>query len=151
MSALSVSATLTILAYYQRLWFKEMHYTKHFSGILKHQTNYTFTVLLNQGNMLLSSRLHQYRILTTIIIHSGDYLPYSSQPSMRIVAAFWCLVAIVLINAYQGTLTSFLAIPRLSPVPQSLEQLVASGRKYKLAAEINAATTEAYYVRELVH
>lgn len=69
---------------------------------------------------------------------------------MRIVAGFWCLVAIVLVNAYQGTLTSFLAIPKLSPVPQSLEELVASGKKYKLVAEINSATTEAYYVRMLI-
>ena len=77
--------------------------------------------------------------------YTGIYLPYSSWPSMRFVASFWCLMAVVLVNAYQGSLTSVLAIPKLSPVPQSVAELAASNKKYKMTAEINAATTDTFY------
>lgn len=55
-------------------------------------------------------------------------------------------MAIVLVNAYQSSLTSFLAIPKMSPVPQSLDELAANGKKYKMAAEINAVPTEMFLV-----
>lgn len=48
-------------------------------------------------------------------------------------------------NAYIGTLTSFLAVTKLKPIINSLEELAMSSR-YKLTAELNAAFTDTFLV-----
>lgn len=48
---------------------------------------------------------------------------------------------VVICNAYTGTLTSFMTLPKLKPVIHSLEELAASDR-YKLTAEINSPFTD---------
>jgi len=45
--------------------------------------------------------------------------------------AFWLLMMVVLINAYTGNLTSHLTIPKLEPIPQSLNEL-ADMKDYKV-------------------
>lgn len=40
-----------------------------------------------------------------------------------ILVGIWCLMAVVLANAYAGTLFSFLSVPKLEPIVNSLEEL----------------------------
>lgn len=46
----------------------------------------------------------------------------------------WLLMMVVLINAYTGTLISYLTVPKLEAIPNSLEELAAS-RRYKISIE----------------
>jgi hypothetical protein len=43
--------------------------------------------------------------------------------SVRLIAAVWCLSAVVFASAYIGVLMSFLRFPKLSPVIDQLEEL----------------------------
>ena len=44
-----------------------------------------------------------------------------------ILSIVWCLISLVFIHAYVGTLISFLSLPKLKPIVDSLEDLPASG------------------------
>lgn len=44
----------------------------------------------------------------------------------RLVAATWCLTAVVFIYLYSGCLTSFITIPKLRPLIESLDDLATS-------------------------
>ena len=46
--------------------------------------------------------------------------------SLRLLAGTWCLMALVLANSYAGCFRSFMTVPKLKPVPQSLEELALS-------------------------
>ena len=56
---------------------------------------------------------------------AGNFFP-SSRLSLRLVAGTWCLVCVVLVNAYAGNLTSFLTTPKLNPIIQSFEDMAKS-------------------------
>jgi len=43
-----------------------------------------------------------------------------------ILVGVWCLMAVVLANAYAGTLFSFLSVAKLEPIVNSLEALAQS-------------------------
>ena len=43
-----------------------------------------------------------------------------------ILVGIWCLVAVVLANAYAGTLFSFLSVTKLEPIVNSLDELAHS-------------------------
>ena len=43
-----------------------------------------------------------------------------------ILVGVWCLMAVVLANAYAGTLFSFLSVTKLEPIVNSLEELAQS-------------------------
>ncbi len=47
------------------------------------------------------------------------------QLSFRILVATWCIMALVLVNAYSSTLISYLSVPKLQPIVNSLEELAA--------------------------
>lgn len=40
-----------------------------------------------------------------------------------LVVGIWCLICVVLANAYAGTLFSFLSVAKLEPIVNSLEEL----------------------------
>ena len=44
-----------------------------------------------------------------------------------IVPAIWCLVSLVFIHGYVGTLASLLSVPKLKPIIRGLEDLPDSG------------------------
>ena len=44
----------------------------------------------------------------------------------RLLAAFWCLAAVVLTYAYVGSLVSFLSVPKVAPIIDSLDDLPSS-------------------------
>ncbi len=46
--------------------------------------------------------------------------------ALRIVAGVWCLTSIVFVYLYSGCLTSFITIPKLRPLIESLDDLSTS-------------------------
>ena len=58
------------------------------------------------------------------------------QVSFRIVVGTWCVMALVLVNAYSSVLISNLSVPKHQPILQSLEE-VAAQHHYKLAVAEN--------------
>jgi hypothetical protein len=46
--------------------------------------------------------------------------------AVRIIAAAWCLPSVVFIYLYSGCLTSFITIPKLYPLIESLDDLATS-------------------------
>ena len=50
--------------------------------------------------------------------------------------ALWLLSMVVLINAYIGTYTANMAIPKLEPTVDTLEELAAS-KQFKMTIELN--------------
>jgi hypothetical protein len=63
----------------------------------------------------------------------------------RIPIMVWSLIAVVIANAYSGTLTSFLTVPKLKPTISSIKEL-ATSEDYKLTMEINTADAEKFFV-----
>lgn len=59
----------------------------------------------------------------------------------RIPIMVWSLIAVVIANAYSGTLTSFLTVPKLKPTISSIKEL-ATSEDYKLTMEINTSDAE---------
>ena len=53
---------------------------------------------------------------------SGDYLPFRLH-SIRILLTGWCLMVLVLVNSYSGTLTSHLTLPVYTKTINSFEDL----------------------------
>lgn len=77
--------------------------------------------------------------------YAGQSIPYNSRLSLRIVLGFWLLMMIVLINAYTGVLTSLLTVPKLKPIPQSLEDLAAM-KDYRVTINKNHLLAIAFLV-----
>ena len=50
----------------------------------------------------------------------------SNRHSFRIVAGFWVLVGMVLVNCYSGIVISSLTVPRMKPAVESLNDLATS-------------------------
>ena len=54
---------------------------------------------------------------------SGNHLSSKEKFSLRLAVGLWCLTMIVLVNAYSGTLTSYLTVPKLEPIVNTLAEL----------------------------
>lgn len=52
----------------------------------------------------------------------GNWLPNKQLPFTLLLGA-WCLMACVLVNAYSSILVSYLSVPKLHPIVNSLEEL----------------------------
>jgi len=57
----------------------------------------------------------------------------------------WLLMMVVIINSYTSVLTSLMAVPKLKPIPQSLEDL-AEMKEYKVTIQKNQILAEAFLV-----
>jgi Ligand-gated ion channel len=55
---------------------------------------------------------------------TGEYI-HGRNFGLRILLTAWCLMCVILINAYTGNLTSYLAVPSVKPIPNSFEELAA--------------------------
>ena len=55
----------------------------------------------------------------------------------RLMLALWLLSMVVLVNAYIGRYTANLAVPKLEPTVDTLEDLAAS-KKLKMIVELNS-------------
>lgn len=68
----------------------------------------------------------------------GDYTYYKARLSLRLSVGIWLLTMIILVNAYTGTLTAFLTVPKLKPTVDTFEELANSQEK-TLIIEPNTA------------
>jgi len=64
---------------------------------------------------------------------------------MRLMLGLWLLMMIVIINAYTGVLTSLMVVPKLKPIPQSLQEL-AEMKEYKVTIQKNQILADAFLV-----
>ena len=54
----------------------------------------------------------------------GEYI-HGRNLGLRIMLTVWCLMCVIIVNAYTGNLTSYLAVPSVKPIPNSFEELAA--------------------------
>ncbi|XP_046453943.1 ionotropic receptor 93a-like [Daphnia pulex] len=72
----------------------------------------------------ISTSNHVIYVINTLTNQGGREA--FSRHSFRILAGFWVLCAMVLVNSYTGIVTSSLTTPKLKPSIESLEELAAS-------------------------
>ncbi|KZS20609.1 Uncharacterized protein APZ42_012664 [Daphnia magna] len=61
----------------------------------------------------------------SVLVAQGGYFP-SSRLSLRFIAGSWCLVAVVLVYAYNGTLISHVSLPKYEPIVNNWGDLAAN-------------------------
>lgn len=66
-----------------------------------------------------------------------------------ILAGIWFLMCVVLANAYGGVLFSFLSVPKLEPIVNSLEEL-GNAKKLQLIVQDKTEMAERLMVRTIV-
>ena len=66
-----------------------------------------------------------------------------------ILVAVWCLMAVVLANAYAGTLFSFLSVAKLEPIVNSLEEL-AHSKKLQLILQAHSDVSARFLVTNTI-
>ncbi len=76
----------------------------------------------------------------------GQFIGFKLRLSLHIVLGIWFLMMVVLINAYTGVLTSYMTVPKLKPIPQSLEQL-ATMKEYKVTVIKDSVLANSFLVR----
>jgi len=59
--------------------------------------------------------------------------------------AVWLLSLVVLQNGYNGVLTSFMTVPKLEPVFNTLEEVLADGR-YRITDQKHSVMTNQFLV-----
>ena len=69
--------------------------------------------------------------------------------SLRLVAAGWFLAAIVLVNVYNGTLVSFLTVPKYEPIVGTLDELARS-KTLKLAVGKQTIVSQYFLVPKTI-
>ncbi|KZS21010.1 Uncharacterized protein APZ42_012161 [Daphnia magna] len=62
----------------------------------------------------------------TVITGQGNSVSAKERLSFRLLLGIWCLTMVVLVNAYTTTLTSYLTVPKLKPIVNTLAELAAS-------------------------
>ena len=67
----------------------------------------------HKNDRIMNCAIYWFLIFFSISI--GPYIPLR-QTSFRLAAGVWCLMSLVLINAYSGNLISYLSVPKLKPV-----------------------------------
>ena len=67
--------------------------------------------------------------MVTMLLIAFSMFSWTSQISNWVICynSVWCLISLVFIHAYVGTLISFLSLPKLKPIVDSLEDLPTSG------------------------
>jgi hypothetical protein len=81
-------------------------------------------------------------------IAAGQAIP-SFGYAPRFLLGVWCLCAMVFIYVYVGILVSFLSIPKLRPLVDSLEDLPTSGLDWGVkqgTAQLTIFTVQFFYI-----
>lgn len=65
------------------------------------------------------------------------------------MTGFWLLAMIVLVYAYAGVLTSVLAVPKLEPTMETLEQVIERNQS-QITIERNSVLTKQFMV-DFIH
>ena len=62
------------------------------------------------------------------------------------MVGLWCLMMVVVVNAYTGTLTSRLAVPKLKPIIHNFDELAASPHT-RVTIDANSALANEFLAR----
>ncbi len=82
----------------------------------------------------------------SVLISTGSgSIPYVKRSAIRIAMAVWLLSLVVLQNGYNGVLTSFMTVPKLEPVFNTLEEVLADGR-YRITDQKHSVMTNQFLV-----
>ena len=65
--------------------------------------------------------------------------------SYKILTGIWLLSMVVLINGYSGVLTSYLTIPKLNPIANTLQE-VADSKELRVTVEKNVSISQSFLV-----
>ncbi|KAI9556993.1 hypothetical protein GHT06_016787 [Daphnia sinensis] len=93
---------MALLTHFDRDLSTECNQTSFTDAISRH-VNYVITVITGQGNSISPKEKF----------------------SLRLVAGLWCLTMMVMVNAYSSILTSYLAVHKLTPIVNTLQELAA--------------------------
>ncbi|XP_057376140.1 ionotropic receptor 93a-like [Daphnia carinata] len=69
---------------------------------------------------------HHTMYVMTVITGQGNCISPKAKLSLRLIAGLWCLTMVVLVNAYSSTLMSYLTVPKLTPIVNTLAELAVS-------------------------
>ena len=132
-----VVAALTVTNLISRKRLSDLKDQAPTEGILYTQFNYVYTVLTGQGILYSFNKSFLFCIEYAsqsfpFLLNSGSTLS-SRSLAMRLTAGVWCLMSIVLVNAYLGSFMSRLALPKYDPIVESFEEL-ADGNKLQVMA-----------------
>lgn len=91
---------------------------------------YALVVIMSQGIQCLANIFFLLNIFHANYIKNnrlitGGHMP-SSRLSMRFAAGSWCLIAFVLVYAYNSTLVSYISLSKYEPVVNTWDDLAAS-------------------------
>lgn len=99
----------------------------NFMNAFNHHTIYVITVITGQGTCTdLSVLLRKYFLFSFSIPRKGNSISPKVKFPLRLIAGVWCLTMVVLVNAYSSTLMSYLTVPKLTPIVNTLTELAAS-------------------------
>ena len=102
----------------------------------------------------LTNHCNNNRIIKNInsIIDSNGFFLFlayfirlDSRRALLIVVGVWCLITVVLANAYAGCLLSFMSVNKLGPIINSLDELALS-KDTQLVAQGGADITNLFIV-----
>jgi len=85
-------------------------------------------------------------------IYSGSAISPQllKNPLFRLMIALWLLMMVVLDNSYSGTYTANLAVPKLEPTVDTLEELAASD-KVRMTINLNTDIGVKALVKRILH
>ena len=66
-----------------------------------------------------------------------------------LLVGIWCLMAVVLANAYAGTLFSFLSVAKLEPIVNSLQEM-ARAKQLKLIVKDRSELSDRFLVIQYI-
>lgn len=109
---------------------------------ISNQVEYVIRITTNQGKIFSPIKLYnfqsKYKLCINInLVTKGNNGSHTrDRSSYKILAGLWLLSMIVLINGYSGVLTSFLTIPKLNPIANTLQD-VAESNELRVTIEKN--------------
>ena len=141
MGFISMLSAVTII--YGRL---NMPITENNRPSIRNYVMYTIASLTIQGNHFITLDLSEkelsfYNLKKGVTIRSR----ITHRFSLRVILTCWLLAIVVLINAYKSVLISYLTIPKLKPIPQSLEELAAM-KEYRITIMKNTLLANSIFV-----
>jgi uncharacterized membrane protein YjgN (DUF898 family) len=105
---------------FQSIWkFRDDMEQDHSRNSLFRQFYCVFSVLTSQCNcLIIPNKISNKKKFVT----AGIQMPFVGH-APRLLAAIWGSSAVIFVYVYVGTLVSFLSVPKLQPVVDSLEDL----------------------------
>ena len=114
---------------------------------------FAFKVLMSQGqftkcnNKVLLQKQIFFKHKLYNIGNIGTHLP-SNRLQLRFIAGAWCLISVVIVYAYNGTLISYIYLPKYNSVVNNWEELAAS-KTLRIAASKGGLFAQLMLVRNI--